>query len=303
LLAKPGRANQSLFSAFMNRYGFGSSDEHQPILWWRGYPVYAAHFLVGVLVASMLATTLLLFARLGPYLDWLGFSSAAVLRGQIWRPFTYGLVNAPSISFALDMVMIVWFGREVERAFGRRAFLLLYAAIYLVKPVLFTLLGFWLPTNFSGEVGAFALFVAFATLYPDAPLFFNILAKWAALALVGIFGLMALAARDWVTLLELLATSGLAYAGVRLQQGHFSLPRLRLVRRRPKLEVLPDLKPAAKATREVAPAAPPPIAKMAEVDALLDKIAQSGIGSLSARERAQLEAARADLLKRDGGKR
>ena len=285
----------------MNRSSFGSSDEHQPILWWRGYPVYAAHFIVVVWVASMLVTTLLLFARLGPYLDWLGFSSAAVLAGQVWRPFTYGLVNAPSISFALDMVMIIWFGREVERAFGRRAFLLLYAAIYLVKPALFTALGFWLPTNFSGEVGAFALFVAFATLYPDAPLLFNILAKWAALILVGIFALMALAARDWVALLEILATSGIAYAGVRYQQGHLSLPRFRWPRRQPKLQVLPDLPPAAKSKREVAPP-PPPSAKMAEVDALLDKIAQSGIGSLSARERAQLEAARADLLKRGGNK-
>jgi hypothetical protein len=35
-----------------------------------------------------------------------------------------------------------------------------------------------------------------------------------------------------------------------------------------------------------------------EVDALLDKIAQSGIGSLTAQERARLESARAELLKR-----
>jgi hypothetical protein len=32
--------------------------------------------------------------------------------------------------------------------------------------------------------------------------------------------------------------------------------------------------------------------------ALLDKIAQSGIGSLTAKERARLESARAELLKR-----
>jgi hypothetical protein len=42
---------------------------------------------------------------------------------------------------------------------------------------------------------------------------------------------------------------------------------------------------------------------MAEVDALLDKIARSGIRSLTAEERARLEAARADLLKRDAGRR
>ena len=35
-----------------------------------------------------------------------------------------------------------------------------------------------------------------------------------------------------------------------------------------------------------------------EVDALLDKIAQSGIGSLTEKERARLESARAELLKK-----
>ena len=50
----------------MNRFGFGPSEEHQPVTWWRGHPVYAAHFIVIVFVASMLVTTLLLFARVGP---------------------------------------------------------------------------------------------------------------------------------------------------------------------------------------------------------------------------------------------
>ena len=39
---------------------------------------------------------------------------------------------------------------------------------------------------------------------------------------------------------------------------------------------------------------------MAEVDALLDKIATSGISSLTAQERAKLDAARAELQKRGG---
>ena len=39
---------------------------------------------------------------------------------------------------------------------------------------------------------------------------------------------------------------------------------------------------------------------MAEVDALLDKIAQSGIASLTPKERAKLDAAREGLLKRGG---
>ncbi len=279
----------------MNRFGSGHSEEHQPVTWWRGHPVYAAHLIVVVFVASMLVTTLLMFARVGPPLEWVGFNSAQVIRGQVWRIATYGLLNAPSIQFALDMVMIVWFGREVERFFGRRVFLLLYGGIYLIKPLLFTALGVWQPSAFAGEAGAFALFIAFATLFPDAPLIFNLLARWAALILVGIFSLMGLAARDSVGLIELWATCGFAFLFVRYQQGHLELPRLRLwlPGRRPKLRVLPDLEPG----KTVPPAAARGNA-MAEVDALLDKIARSGIGSLTAQERAQLESARADLLKR-----
>ncbi len=283
----------------MSLFSIEPSEDHQPVTWWRGHPVYAAHLLVIGFVASMLVTTLLLFARVGAMLEWLDFSSASVLRGQVWRVLSYGLVNAPSIQFVLDMVMIIWFGREVERSFGRRLFLLLYGGIYLIKPLLFTALGLWLPTSFAGEVGAFALFVAFATLVPEAPLLFNILAKWAALALVGIITLMALAAHDWVGLIEVWATSGFAFVFVRLQQGHLTLPRIRFASRQPKLRVLPDLKPA-KAGKAAAPVKGD---SMAEVDALLDKIAKSGIRSLTAQERAKLEAARADLLKRDGGRR
>ena len=44
-------------------------------------------------------------------------------------------------------------------------------------------------------------------------------------------------------------------------------------------------------------------ATMAEVDALLDKIAKSGIASLTPKERAKLEAAREGLMKRSAGRR
>ena len=42
---------------------------------------------------------------------------------------------------------------------------------------------------------------------------------------------------------------------------------------------------------------------MAEIDALLDKIAQSGLGSLTAKERAKLEKGRERLLKKEPGRR
>jgi len=276
---------------------YETSDEHRPLMWLRGYPVYAAHFLVLVFVTSMLVTTLLNLFGVGQLLNGLIFTSGQVLRGEVWRVVTYGLRNEPSLLFVIDMAMMVWFGREVERHFGRRTFLIFYAVLYLLTPLLFTVVGLWTPMALSGESGAFAIFVAFATLYPNAPVFFNLLAKWVALVLVGIYTLIALNNRDLVSLISLWATTGFAFAFVRYQQGLISLPTVNLFRRGPKLRVLPDLKtekaPAAKTKQ---------ISTMAEVDALLDKIAQSGISSLTAKERAKLDAARADLLKRESGR-
>jgi len=274
----------------------GASEEHQPVTWWNGYPVYAAHFIVIVFVASMIITSLALFGSFGDTLvNALIFQPGLVYRGQIWRIVTFGLVNEPSISFAFDMVMIVWFGREVERFLGRRRFLMLYAASYVVTPLVLTALGPWLPMPLSGKTGALAVFCAFATLYPGVPVFFSVLAKWAALILVGIYTMMALAYRSPVLLISVGASCGTAYLFVRYYQGLFSLPRLRLWRRKPRLRVLPDL-PKAKTVATAKPARES--ANMAEIDALLDKIAQSGIASLTPKERAKLDAAREGLLKR-----
>jgi len=192
------------------------------------------------------------------------------------------------------MAIIAMFGREVEKFFGRRKFLLLYGGIYLVTPVLFTALGVWFPTSLAGETGAFALFIAFATLYPDVAVFFGLLAKWIAVILVAVYTLIALAYHNWLEGLSLWATTGLAFAFVRHQQGRLTLPRLRLPRRAPKLRLLQG---------GDAPVAAKPLGRssMAEVDALLDKIARSGVSSLTAKERATLDSARAELLKRETG--
>lgn len=275
---------------------YGDTDENQPVTWIRGYPLYAVHIVVAVFTASMLVTTLLMFGRASTFQSWMIFTSEGVLRGEIWRLASYGLLNQPSLGFVIDMVMLVWFGREVERHIGRRPFLQLYTCLYFVTPFVLTLIGLWRPTLFAGQTGSLAIFVAFATLYPDAMLLFNLLAKWVAIVLVGIFSLMALAANDFTHLITLWATTGFAHAYIRYFQGRLVLPSFKLPSPRPKLRVLPDPKPSAK------PAAAAKISRensMAEIDALLDKIATSGIDSLTAKERAKLESARAALRRRD----
>ena len=109
---------------------WGSSEEHQPVTWLRGYPLYAAHFIVLVYVVLMVVV-----AVLGQGADrlyaWTAFDSERVHAGQVWRIVTYGLLNQPGIYFAIDMVLLLWFGREVEKTLGRRSFFSFYGGIYL----------------------------------------------------------------------------------------------------------------------------------------------------------------------------
>ena len=264
-------------------------DDHQPVTWLAGRPIYAAHFLGVIFVASMLVTTAVMAFHGTAIFAWLPFTSAAVLAGQVWRLATYGFVNPPSLWFVVEMFMLVWFGRELERFFGRRLFLRFYACLYFLTPLLFTLIGLRWPMTLLGESGSFALFIGFATLYPDAMMLFNILAKWAAVILVGISTLIALSRNDWATLISLWAGTAFAWAFVRYQQGRLRLPTLRLPRGS-----------SGSATPRVRERAAPADDAMTEIDALLDKIARSGFGSLTAKERAKLEAARVKIARKAG---
>ncbi len=277
----------------MSRYAFPSDEDQQPVTWLAGHAIYAAHFIVVVFVASLIATTLAMAFGASHLFSWITFSSDDVLKGQAWRVLTYGLVNPPSLGFVVDMFMIVWFGRELEKFFGRRTFFFLYGALYLITPLLFTLLGLRWSLELAGAPGALALFTAFATLYPTVPVYFGILAKWAAALLIGIYALMHLSQKDWPQLLALGATVGFAHLFVRCAQGHFTLPRLTTKKSRPNApaklrESAPRRVQAAPESKEMA---------MAEMDALLDRIAKSGISSLTAKERARLDVAREKLIK------
>ncbi|MBE7540388.1 MAG: rhomboid family intramembrane serine protease [Opitutaceae bacterium] len=274
--------------------GYSTSNDHQPLTYWGSVPLYAAHMIVVVLVISMIATALLSFWNQTALLSLAAFDSMRVLKGEVWRVFTYGLVNPPSLWFAIDMLMIIWFGRELEKFFGRRRFLWIYTGLYLAPALILTITGAWLPTRFSGQTGGLGLFIAFATLYPNAMMLGNLLAKWVAIVLVGLYALIALSSRDWVSLITLTTTASFAYAFVRHAQGLLTIPSVLPARRQPRLRALPDLPERPEKT---APPREPP-ASMAEVDALLDKIATSGIGSLTAKERAVLDSAQQTLRKR-----
>lgn len=270
-------------------YGNSYSQEQQPIFYLRGYPMYAAHTIVAGYVASLLVTFVFLTARLTAPLEVLTFTPSAVLHGQVWRLLTYGLVNPPSLRFAVDLLWIFWAGREVERTLGRTSFLWLYAGIYLMGPAVSLVFSPWLDGALAGETGAFGLFIAFATFFPGALIVFTLTAQVCAVILVSILEMIAISRHDWSEVGILTGIAGLAHLWVRHAQGRFELPRLRIPR------------PARRAARPARPVAREPAlgaASMAEVDRLLDKIAASGFNSLTAGEKARLDSARSEIRRR-----
>jgi membrane associated rhomboid family serine protease len=274
-------------------FGHDYSEEQRPITYLGGLPIYATTLLILIYVASMIGCTLLLSSGNMELLRQLAFSSTEVLRqGKVWQFVTYVLVNPPSIAFAIDMLMLWWFGRPLEQFFGRRVFLRFYVLLLLFIPVVFTAIAlFGQPMSIAGVPGQLAIFVAFATLYPNAALLFNILAKWAAAAIVALQSLIHLSANDWPQLLALWLTCGFAYLFVRRERGDLNLPTLATLRSRSKLRVLPPPAPRRRVAEESD--------LTTETDAVLDKIARSGKESLTPRELALLARAREALLKKD----
>jgi len=215
------------------------------------------------------------------------FSSRAVLENYaLWQFVTYAFVHPPQILFLLEIYLLVVFGREIESFLGRNAFLQLYATLLLLPPLVLTVAGLaGFPSIYMGSSALnFGVFIAFATLYPTAQIFFSIQARWMALALFAISALQCLAYSMHTSLLVLLLDSAAAFVAIKILNGDwaFELPR-----RRSHLRVV-------KQEDESARAVPP-----ASIDAILEKISRSGMGSLTSKERSMLEKARAELLEKD----
>jgi membrane associated rhomboid family serine protease len=254
--------------------------------------------LVGIHIACAILTALVFAIGHSGFVNYLMFDSAEIWSGaQIWRLATYAFIHPPMGSallwFAIEMYMLFVFGREVERFIGRRAYIALYLTLLLLPAAVLTIWGLFARTGMAGS-GAlhFAVFVAFATIYPNVELLLRIMAKWVVLILAAIGTLSALAAHDWQTLVVLWISMGAAFLFLELRGAGPELAWLQNFKARmqpkPKFHVVQK----SSARRVVEPED-----VYASVDPILDKIAKSGIGSLTASERQTLDRARNRLLK------
>ncbi len=109
--------------------------------------------------------------------EYLCFDYNQILRGQVWRLFSYALtLDNGSIFFTLiSLICYYSLGRAMENAWGTLRFNLFYFTAVLMMDVYALLIGFimpeWVPI-LNQWVSVYylnlSLFLGYATLYPDA---------------------------------------------------------------------------------------------------------------------------------------
>jgi hypothetical protein len=182
----------------------------------------------------------------------------------------------------------------VERFIGRRAYIALYLVLLLLPSVFLAIWGLHERLGLAGSVALhFGLFIAFATIYPSVEMFLRITAKWVAFILAGAYTLQLLAYHVWSEMAVLWLSIGAGFFFIRLRGVGPELVWWNNLRAhlqpKPKFHVVQ--KPSTRRVVE-------PDDVYASVDPILDKIAKSGIGSLTAGERRALDRARNRLLKK-----
>jgi hypothetical protein len=164
----------------------------------------------------------------------------------------------------------------------------------LITPaVLLTIWGLWQRSVLAGSQALhFGIFVAFATIYPRAELFLRIMVKWVALILAAIYTLQLLAYHAWSDLVVVWTSIGAAFLFIEWSGAGPELTWWDALKTRfapePKFRVVPKTGLTRSADSEDV---------YASIDPILDKISKSGIGSLTAAERRQLNRERERLLK------
>ena len=289
------------------------SGEEEPLFHLGEFPVRLITLLVALHSAAMIATSFVLASGHGEWIDLLLYSSTAVAHGQLWRLVSYAFVASPTVWFLFEMLMLWYFGREVENGLGWKRFAILYAGLILLGPLLLQAFGYaGIPQTFSGaqEVN-FAIFAAFVAMHPGAQFFFGVAARWVFLGLLAISSLQRLADHKLAEVLVLLSSS--LFAILLMRRSGFEEPllgyRFRLSfagwkRSSEGFSVMKGGISAASSSRNqglgkktdgVAVVDPEE-----EMDRLLEKISRKGIGSLNAAERTSLERARQAILQRGG---
>lgn len=325
----------------MFNHFFSSLRNNRPLFFVGRLPVSMVVLLIGIHLLFMIMNAALMSLGHSSWVNILCYNSNAVWQGQVLRLVTYAFVNSPSIWFALEMLMLYYFGSEVERFIGGKKFALLYGGLVLLGSCslqLLSLIG--VPGRMSGgQLVNFAIFAAFVAIYPGLPFLFGIAARWILVAFLSLSVLQFLEARQFTSMMIFVIQSlgaiffmiALGYRGLLpdslllvLLKGPRSFPFF--YKRNKASSSIPvkssharpattsnsssqSLIEACSTTTSFVPVftdqqsyekkTTPPHVPAINIDAILEKISQTGLESLTLHEKKELEKASSALVERD----
>lgn len=259
------------------------------------------------------------------------FVSEWVREGEVWRLALWPLVNPPGLWPLLGVVIFWYFGRFVEDQVGRVPQAVLLAAMTVLPALVVTLVDVanspaagditrWTVSSFSIDLLGLGMLCIFCAANPNAPFFFGIPAWLIATAILAMRILEIVALRSWGTLLLLALVVGVGIFGAR-QRGMADdlafIPRFRFLAGGPVSPYgeHPSSRPKGRGARRgrggggrkggrggaggtvvAGPWNPstngPTPLEHAELDSLLDIIAERGIDALTPQERKRLDELR-----------
>ncbi|MEM1157617.1 MAG: DUF6576 domain-containing protein [Verrucomicrobiota bacterium] len=282
-----------------------SQGSYAPLTYVGRFPVDATTIIVVAHIVTMILSTIALTTMSGNMLEswavlnkWFGFNGISMLQGKFWTIASYPFLHNIAFShvfFAVELFFFFLFGREVERYIGRNAYLWFYGLLILVPAIVVGLMSVVLgPSQLAGARAIhFAVFIGFVTIYPNVQFFFGLVAKWLAWGFFAIYSLMYLATRNWQGLIYFWSTCSLAYfllrsAGV---GGGFSWFQT--------LEGWKEQRHERRVQQRIEAYEREEAEKEQTVDAILEKISNEGIDSLTPHERNLLNRASNDLHQKD----
>lgn len=246
-----------------------------------------------LLIANVAVFVLAALVR--PVAGWLAFVPSAVLF-RPWTLLTYMFVHAGFLHLLFNMLMLFFFGPQIEGRWGSREFVRYYVLCGLGAAALSFVFAF--NAAVVGASGAiYGVMVAFAVLWPDARIYFwgifPIPAKWLVLGLVG-FSLFMTVSPSGDGIAHAAHLGGAAAGFLYLRFGdnfRWRWERMKKKASRPRLKVTPGgLSSTSPSTAGRRPRRNSEEERLLdEVDRVLDKISSSGMASLTPEERKVLD--------------
>jgi hypothetical protein len=283
------------------------SRETEPFGKWKGIPIYLTTIVCAVMVLGLLICTIAQVMGLYGLMEMLVFYVPRPDFKNLAGVFAYPLISEFNFFTPFAIVFMYSMSVGIETHLGRQVLGKLYLVLIFLPAAIATALAYGMDVRgvLAGNVYiACGVVIAFATLYPNAEWWAGIPFKFVAIACVFCGMLMALAEKKVIPVLALLGNCTAAFFLIRaaLEQEYDDhapfLARFReMFRRKPKFRVVPKNEPRNSSGLDETAAGNEAVSE--EVDAILDKVARTGLQSLTSAEHAKLQKAREELQRRD----